>query len=88
LVQAGKDLSVKASIPGLRGFLKEGAKVWGHPDRLGVHKTAASRQGKKIWVARIKTDGKTTCLGYFEDPSDAHAVYLAAKRKMHEGCTI
>lgn len=55
---------------------------------LGVHKTVASRQGKKIWMARIKSGGKSICLGYFESPSEAHQVYLAAKRKMHEGCTI
>lgn len=55
---------------------------------LGVHKTVAGRHGKKIWMARIKANGKTTCLGYFENPTEAHQVYLAAKRKLHEGCTI
>jgi hypothetical protein len=27
-------------------------------------------------------------LGYFDTPEEAHAAYVAAKREMHEGCTL
>jgi len=38
--------------------------------------------------ARITLDKKTQSLGYFKTPEEAHAAYLAAKRRLHEGCTI
>ena len=38
--------------------------------------------------ARININGKKVCLGCFTTPEEAHAAYLAAKRKSHEGCTI
>lgn len=42
----------------------------------------------RSWQARIKTSGQTISLGYFKTPEDAHAAYVAAKRKMHAGCTL
>ena len=36
----------------------------------------------------IRIDGNKTHLGCFETPELAHAAYVAAKRKFHEGCTI
>jgi hypothetical protein len=38
--------------------------------------------------ARITTDGRKTHLGSFATADAAHAAYIAAKRVMHEGCTI
>lgn len=38
--------------------------------------------------AVIMVSGKVKCLGSYADPQVAHQVYLAAKREMHEGCTI
>jgi hypothetical protein len=38
--------------------------------------------------ARIFYAGKENHLGTFKTPEDAHAAYLAAKRHLHEGCTI
>lgn len=38
--------------------------------------------------ATIKIDGKQKFLGNFDSAEEAHAAYLEAKRKHHEGCTI
>ncbi len=50
---------------------------------LGV---SAAPFGK--WVARISAGGKNKYLGHYKSPESAHEVYLEAKRKLHEGCTI
>lgn len=42
----------------------------------------------RSWQARVKTGGKTTSLGYFKTPEEAHEAYVAAKRKLHAGCTL
>lgn len=36
----------------------------------------------------IQINGKSKHLGVFDDPLEAHSVYLEAKRKYHPGCTI
>lgn len=38
--------------------------------------------------ANIKTNGKAKYLGSYSQPDQAHAAYLAAKRELHQGCTI
>lgn len=38
--------------------------------------------------AKLKTDGRYLCLGTFDTPEEAHAVYVAAKRRLHAACTI
>lgn len=38
--------------------------------------------------ARITLDKRTQSLGYFKTPEAAHAAYVEAKRRLHEGCTI
>lgn len=43
---------------------------------------------KKKWKAGINIDGIKRHLGTFETAEEAHAAYLAAKRKHHGGCTI
>jgi hypothetical protein len=41
------------------------------------------------WLAQIKTNGqRTKVLGTFRTKEEAEAAYLAAKRELHEGCTI
>ncbi len=40
------------------------------------------------FVARIKHQGKYVSLGGFDTAEEAHAAYVAAKRRLHEGCTI
>lgn len=42
----------------------------------------------KKFRARIWIQAKEKHLGYFHTPEEAHAAYLTAKRKYHEGCTI
>lgn len=38
--------------------------------------------------AQIKVRGRTYRLGTFDRAEDAHAAYVEAKRRMHEGCTL
>jgi len=49
---------------------------------LGVYPSA------KRFAAMITVRGKRHWLGRHDTPEEAHQVYLKAKRKMHEGCTI
>lgn len=43
---------------------------------------------KNKWAAQISATGKQIHIGLFDRPEDAHAAYLDAKRRLHEGCTI
>ena len=49
---------------------------------LGVEKK------RNKFAARICLDGKKTNLGVYDTAEQAHAVYLNAKRKLHEGNTL
>lgn len=49
---------------------------------LGVSKK------RNKWLAQISDHGKHVRVGLFNTPEEAHAAYVAAKRKLHEGCTI
>jgi hypothetical protein len=40
------------------------------------------------FIARIKVGGVRHHLGTFDRAEDAHAAYVEAKRRMHEGCTL
>jgi len=40
------------------------------------------------YVAYLRVDGKTRNLGTYKTPEEAHAVYVQAKRQLHEGCTL
>lgn len=42
----------------------------------------------KRWTAQIMVSGKRIHLGTFATPEEAHQIYIEAKRKLHEGCTI
>jgi hypothetical protein len=46
------------------------------------------RRDRNKWESRIMLSGKSSHLGYFEDPSLAHEAYLLKKREIHEGCLI
>lgn len=52
---------------------------------LGVFPTA-NRQ--KPWVAQVRVAKKTVRVGRFTTEQEAHAAYLSAKRRLHDGCTI
>jgi hypothetical protein len=45
------------------------------------------RRGNRF-EASIKASKVSTYLGRFATPEEAHSAYLAAKRRLHEGCTI
>lgn len=46
------------------------------------------RKDRKKWQATITVDGVKQHLGLFSVESEAGTVYLEAKRRLHEGCTI
>lgn len=46
-----------------------------------------TRSGKR-WTARIRLNGERKGLGVFDTPELAHNAYIAAKRELHEACTI
>lgn len=52
---------------------------------LGVWR--AGGRSKK-WTTSITANGVRKYLGKFATPELAHAAYIAAKRALHEGCTI
>jgi hypothetical protein len=57
-----------------------------------------ARQGKELplgvtphhgkFQARIRVKGRLQNLGHFPTPEEAHEVFVAAKRRLHEGCTL
>lgn len=51
---------------------------------IGVHWSAYHKK----WKAHIRVDGRLQHLKYCSSVEEASSVYLAAKRKLHEGCTI
>lgn len=42
----------------------------------------------KPFTASVQLGGTKNHLGYFATEAEAHAAYLAEKRRIHEGCTI
>lgn len=46
------------------------------------------RRNRNTYTAKINVCGKCHYLGEFKLPEQAHKAYLAAKRRLHEGCTI
>jgi hypothetical protein len=50
-------------------------------NRLGL-------QGVSAWGSRFKARLDGSKLGAFDTPEEAHAAYLDAKRRKHEGCTL
>ena len=43
---------------------------------------------RKLWRAQIQINGMNKFLGRRKTPEEAQQLYLAAKRRLHEGCTI
>lgn len=50
---------------------------------LGVRRTKSNRYDARIWIK-----GKPRSLGVFDTAEAASAAYIAAKRRLHVGCTI
>ena len=55
-------------------------------NKLGV--LGVAQAGKNCFAARIVVSGQFHHLGCFGTKEDAGAAYLAAKRKLHAGCSI
>lgn len=70
-----RDVSVKTNRQNMRKSISA-------TGLLGVY-----RRGDR-YRAEIGDDYRTVRLGSFDTPEEAHAAYLEAKRKLHEGCTI
>lgn len=51
---------------------------------LGCHQPSGSAK----WAAQIKVAGKISHLGMFDSLELARQAYVAAKRKLHAGCTL
>lgn len=60
-------------------------KSRGSSGYLGVTKDS---QRSNRWKASIKLHGKTTHLGWYKTPQEAHQAYVEAKRKMHPFGTL
>jgi hypothetical protein len=53
---------------------------------LGVNRMKGRRD--LPYRAKITANGRSVHLGFFGAPEEAHKAYLAAKRRLHQGCTI
>ena len=58
----------------------------GKPSKLPLGVSIDKRDG--AYRASIMSNGKSIALGRYTSPEMAHAAYIDAKRRMHEGCTI
>lgn len=67
-----------------RGNAENRRRPQGSNPLLGTFWNKARRK----WQAKIKVDGRALYLGCFDTAEEAHQAYLAAKRELHEGCTI
>jgi hypothetical protein len=47
-----------------------------------------TREKNNRFTASIRFEGKQRRLGTFATPEEAHSVYVEAKRRVHEGCTL
>ena len=74
-----RDSSNAANIQNQKGPRRDNTSGF-----LGVHYMHKHRK----WMAKIGVGGKRLYLGLHETPEMAYVVYLAAKRRLHEGCTI
>ena len=63
---------------------RKAANITSKTGFLGVSKHHRSAR----YRARIRVAGRLVQLGWFDTPDAAHAAYVDAKRRLHEGCTI
>lgn len=56
-------------------------------NKCGLLGVSYSKRRKK-WRAQIAIDGRGRDIGYYDTPEEAHAAYVAEKRKIHSFCTI
>ena len=53
---------------------------------LGAHFVA--RKKVRRFASKLRVNGRTKHLGYFDTAEEAHAAYVEAKRVAHAGCTL
>lgn len=58
------------------------------PRKIGTSGYLGVTQKGSRFLAQIGANGKHYGLGRFDTAEQAHQAYLAAKRKLHAGCTI
>lgn len=75
-----RDVSRATNMQNLKGARKDNKSS----GLLGV--TFNRHAGK--FAAQITVEGKMRNLGLYGSPQEAHAAYLAEKRRVHHGCTI
>lgn len=78
-IQNLRDAGKNVNAQNLRGARKDSSS-----GILGAH----PRKGSSPWASSIQVDGKMRHLGVFSTAEEAGAAYLAAKRKLHPGCTL
>jgi len=74
-----RDVSRRVNQQNMRRAMKNNTS-----GALGVSR--AKKEQK--WKAQIGVNGTNLHLGYSDSIDGAHALYLAAKRRLHPGCTI
>lgn len=62
-------------------------KAAAHNISTGLLGASVDRRTGRV-VANIRVNRKLIRIGSFATAQEAHAAYLAAKRQLHEGCTI
>ena len=55
---------------------------------LGVTTHQNNSRGDIVYRVRVQVKYKSVHIGCFKTPEAAHDAYVAAKRRLHEGCTI
>lgn len=55
---------------------------------LGVFHRYHTKNSGERFLAMISVDGRLKRIGLFPSAEEAHAAYVEAKRRLHEGCTI
>jgi hypothetical protein len=57
-------------------------------NKVGLQGVRVQRRHKTKFQAQITVNKRVMNLGFYDTPEEAHAVYIEAKRKYHECCTI
>ena len=76
--------NLRAASKALNAQNRRRALSTSHTGVLGVHLDPISRR----YRARIYHAGRVHRLGFFKTADEASLAYVAAKRRLHEGCTL
>lgn len=59
-----------------------------HRDSTSGYLGVSWSKARQKWVANICSQRKQRRLGFFDEPAEAHAAYIAEKRRIHAGNTL